>query len=165
MKRFGEAASGPGAVFLCGGTSAVQIGWRQSTNDADLHLDPEPPGLLASLPRIKEELGLNIELAAPSDFVPVRDDWRDRSPFIRRHGSIDFFHYDFYSQALAKLERSHRQDTRDIEEMISRGLIDTAEFKRMVESIEPRLIRFPAIDPPSLRRKLRRLLERGTTDG
>jgi hypothetical protein len=34
------------------------------------------------------ELDLNIEPAAPSDFIPVPDGWENRSPLIRREGKL-----------------------------------------------------------------------------
>ena len=37
--------------------------------------------------------------------LPSLPGWRERSLFIDRHGRLDFYHYDPYSQALAKLER------------------------------------------------------------
>ena len=46
-----------------------------------------------------------MDLAAPDDFIPALPDWRERSVFIARHGTVEFFHYDFYAQALAKVAR------------------------------------------------------------
>jgi hypothetical protein len=48
---------------------------------------------------------LNVELAAPSDFIPVPDGWEERSPLIRREGKISFHHFDPVAQALSKAER------------------------------------------------------------
>ena len=67
--------------------------------------DREPVGIFDVLRRLKEELEINIELASPDDFIPALDGWQGRSVFIARHARIDFFHYDFYAQALAKIER------------------------------------------------------------
>ena len=56
---------------------------------------------------LQDELDLNVELTVPDQFVPPLPGWRERSPFIARYGEVDFYHYDFYGQALAKIERSH----------------------------------------------------------
>jgi hypothetical protein len=40
----------------------------------------------------------------------------------------------------------------DVGELIARGLIERAELLRLFEAIEPRLYRFPAVDPAALRR-------------
>ena len=42
MLGIGRLARGPGRVHLVGGASAVTLGWRLATIDADLKLDPEP---------------------------------------------------------------------------------------------------------------------------
>jgi hypothetical protein len=67
---------------------------------------------------------------------------------IRR---LSFLHYDFYSQALAKLERGHVKDLLDVQEMVRRALIEPDELLRLFTAIEPELYRYPAIDPPSFR--------------
>lgn len=94
---------------------------------------------------------MNIELAAPDDFLPPLPGWRTRSVFIARFGPVDFFHYDFYAQALAKIERSHEQDLVDVAAMRRERLIEPARLTALFGRIEPALIRYPAIDPPSLR--------------
>ena len=41
MRQLGEQATSPGRVYLVGGASAVLLGWRETTIDLDLKLDPE----------------------------------------------------------------------------------------------------------------------------
>jgi hypothetical protein len=41
MRGIGTASRGPGRVYLVGGASAVLLGWRETTVDADLKLEPE----------------------------------------------------------------------------------------------------------------------------
>ena len=146
MRRLGREARGRGGVYLVGGASAVLIGWRDMTLDVDLKLDPEPPGTFAAIARAKDELDMNIELAAPDDFIPPLPGWRERSVFIVRHGDVDFLHYDFYAQALAKIERSHQQDLRDVRAMLRASLIHPTRLAELFEAIKPELPRYPAID-------------------
>jgi len=105
LAELGRRARGPGRVYLTGGATALLHGWRTSTVDVDVKLDPEPAGAFEAIAELKEELDLNVELAAPDQFVPPVPGWRERSVFIARHGSVDFFHFDPLSQALAKLAR------------------------------------------------------------
>ena len=154
MRRLGEEARGPGRVYLVGGASAVIMGWRQTTVDVDLKLDPEPPGVFEAIARAKDALDINVELAAPDEFIPPLADWQGRSVYIVRHGQVDFFHYDFYAQALAKIERGHDLDHRDIVAMHARGLIDPDRLPGFLASIEPALLRYPAIDPGTFRGKV-----------
>ena len=156
MRRLGEEAQGPGRVYLVGGASAVLIGWRDMTVDVDLKLAPEPPGLFAAISRAKEALNMNVELAAPDDFIPPLPGWQERSSHIARHGLVDFFHYDFHAQALAKIERGHAQDLRDVEAMRRLDLVGAQRLVEFFGAIEPDLLRYPAIDAACFRDKVRR---------
>ena len=110
MKALGKAAKGHGKIYFVGGVSAVLFEWRITTVYIDLKLDPEPIGIFDALPEIKDKLSINIELASPDNIIPTLIGWKERSVFIARHGKIYFYHYDFYSQALAKIERYHTRD-------------------------------------------------------
>jgi hypothetical protein len=112
------------------------------------------PAALRSLPAIKEELRINVELAAPHHFVPELPGWRERSRYIGCEGELHFHHYDFYAQALSKIERGHAQDVEDVDMMFARGLVDGEELLRLFARVEPELYRYPALDPKSLRRKV-----------
>ena len=148
---------GRGSVYLTGGATAVLNGWRASMIDVDIKVIPDQDELLREIPKLKERLNLNVELAAPSDFIPVPDGWEERSPFIRREGTISFHHFDLVAQALSKAERRHAQDLLDVKEMVASGLVDPADAITEFDSIEPELYRFPAIDPPSFRRSVEEL--------
>jgi len=121
------------------------------TVDVDLKADPEPAGFFEAIAKLKDELAVNIELAAPSDFIPELPNWRERSLFIARHGFIDFYHYDPFSQALSKLERGHSRDLTDVESMLQAGLINRHTLWHHFLQIEAQLIRYPALDPNSFR--------------
>ena len=132
-------------------------GWRDTTVDVDIKLIPDRDELLREIPRLKEQLHLNVELAAPSDFIPLPEGWEDRSPLIRKEGKLSFHHFDPIAQALSKAERGHDQDLRDVREMIACGLVNPAEVRAQFELIEPELYRFPAIDPSSFRKAVESL--------
>jgi hypothetical protein len=157
MRELGRAVDVEGRVYLTGGATAVLHGWRATTIDVDIKLIPDRDELMREIPRLKEELNLNVELAAPSDFIPVPDGWEDRSPLIRREGNLSFHHFDPVAQALSKAERGHSQDIRDVQKMIASGLVDPAEVRSQFEAIEPNLYRFPAIDPASFRKAVKDL--------
>ena len=152
MVEIGRAVTEPVDVYFTGGVTAILHGWRESTIDIDLAVVPESDELLRAVPRLKETLSLNVELASPDHFIPEVPGWRDRSPFIAREGAVTFRHYDFYAQALSKIERGHDQDLRDVQRMIDDGLVERVQLARHFEAIEPLLYRFPAIDPAAFRR-------------
>jgi hypothetical protein len=147
MRELGRAVNVDGRVYLTGGATAVLHGWRETTIDVDIKLIPDSDEILREIPRLKEALNLNVELAAPSDFIPLPTGWEDRSPLIRREGKLSFHHFDPVAQALSKVERGHDQDIRDVQEMIAAGLVNPAEALDQFKAIEPELYRFPAIDP------------------
>ncbi len=159
MKALSRAAKGPGAIYFTGGASAVLEGWRESTIDVDLKLDPEAPGVFEALPRLKDELDLNVELASPDDFIPALPDWKNRSPLIAQKGPLRFYHYDFFAQALSKIERGHSQDVLDVDEMFRRRLVNSAELRSLFERIRPGLNRFPAIDADDFANKVAEALK------
>lgn len=139
-------------AYVTGGATAVLLGWRTSTIDVDIVFVPERDTLLRALPALKERLRINVEIASPAHFIPVRPGWEDRGRFEAEIGPLTFYHFDLYAQALAKVERGHAQDVADVEEMLLRGLIDPRGALEYFLMIEPELYRFPAIDPPSFRR-------------
>jgi hypothetical protein len=146
-------------VYFTGGVTAVLLGWRESTIDIDLKVVPDADEVLRAIPRLKEELRVNVELASPAEFVPELSGWQDRSLFIAREGRADFFHYDLYSQALAKIERGHALDRVDVREMLRRGLVEPPRVRSYFAEMEPKLYRYPAIDPSAFGRALDEALE------
>jgi hypothetical protein len=149
MVALGKRVRGSGRIYLTGGATALLHGWRLMTIDIDLKPDPEPPGLFEALAVLKDELDINVELASPADFIPAIPGWRERSLFIARHGSLEFFHYDPYGQALSKLQRRHDRDLLDVRAMLGAKLIARDRLREMFTLIKPQLIRYPAIDPAS----------------
>ncbi|HXW08454.1 MAG TPA: DUF6036 family nucleotidyltransferase [Vicinamibacterales bacterium] len=160
MRALGDAARGDARVYFTGGATAVLHGFRTSTLDVDVKFVPERDELYRAIPGIKERLALNVELASPADFIPVRPDWEDRSPFIGREGRVAFHHFDLSAQALAKIERGHAQDLQDVSQLLDRGLVQREELRRYFEAIEAGMYRYPSIDVPSFRSRLARALER-----
>jgi len=130
------------------------LGFREQTIDIDLKLEPEPKGAFEAIAVLKNRLDLNVKLASPDDFIPRAADWRERSRHIASIGQVDFFHYDFSLQALAKLERGHGQDLEDVASFIRGGYVSAEEMKSRFAEIEPGLLRYPAIDPPQFRKKV-----------
>jgi hypothetical protein len=155
MAALGRETSGAGRIYLTGGATALLYGWRPMTVDIDLKADPEPSRFFESIAHLKDSLQINVELASPSDFIPELPDWRSRSIFIERHGQLDFYHLDPYSQALSKISRGHPRDLTDINAMVSTGLISKDRLIGYFTDIEPLLIRYPAIDPKSFSRSVK----------
>lgn len=151
MAEMARSADAEASIYFTGGATAVLLGWRASTIDIDLKVIPEQDAIFRAIPRLKEELRINVELASPGDFIPLPPGWEDRSRFVDRIGRATYYHFDLYAQALAKIERSHAQDLADVREMLDRGLIQPVLALELFEAIEPHLYRYPAVDPASFR--------------
>ncbi|MDQ3728791.1 MAG: hypothetical protein M3355_04305 [Actinomycetota bacterium] len=151
-------APDPTAVYLTGGATAVLEGWRASTVDVDMLIEPESDVVMRRLSELKEELQVNVELASPLDFLPALPEWRERSRSRFREGAIEVYDFDFYSQALSKVARGFELDLADVRAMLERGLVDPGRLRELYAAIEGELFRFPSVDPASLRKKLDRAL-------
>ena len=79
MRALGQAAEADTRVYFTGGVTAVLFGWRPSTIDVDLKIVPDHDRLYRALPELKEQLAMNLELAAPDDFIPVKAGWLEES--------------------------------------------------------------------------------------
>jgi hypothetical protein len=158
LKELAQEADDEVAVYLTGGATAVLLGWRDSTIDADILMVPEQDSLYRALPRLKEELQINVEIVSPAHFIPELPGWRERSLWIESMGKVTYYHYDTYAQALAKIERGHAKDLGDVAALLARGLVSPERLREMFEAMAPRLYRYPAIDPPSFRKRLEEAL-------
>jgi hypothetical protein len=157
MKAVGRAGRKRARIYFVGGATAVLLGWRETTIDVDVKIVPESDEILRALPHLKEDLELNIELASPDDFIPPVPGWEERSSYISKEGPIEFFHYDFYAQALAKIERGHKTDLLDVQQMIERGLIEPSRLRELFARIQNNLYKYPAIDAETFRRAVEKL--------
>jgi hypothetical protein len=155
MRELAANARVPVAVYFTGGATAVLLGWRGTTVDVDVRIDPEQDSVLRAISDLKERLDINLELASPEDFVPVMTDWRSRSPFIERRGRVSFHHFDLHAQALSKVERGHEQDSADVAAMLERGLIEPSSMWRYYDAVAPNLYRYPTLSASSLERAMR----------
>jgi hypothetical protein len=158
MSEVGKLAEGPGRVYLVGGATALLYGIRPQTIDIDIKLDPEPRAIFEGIALIKERLRVNVELASPDQFIPPIPGWQDRSVFIGLKGQVEFFHYDPYGQALAKIQRGHARDLEDARAFVRLKLIEPSKLSACFEQIRRDLVRYPAVDEEAFERQLQAFL-------
>jgi len=159
LEELSRAARDPPRLYLTGGASQLLRGLRESTLDVDLTFEPERDDILRSMVALKESLGVNVEIVSPAHFVPALPGWRDRCEFAGQFGALAVHHFDPYTQALSKLERGHDRDQRDVAALVANGLVDPVRLRALFGEVEAELFRYPAIDPPSLRRAVDLLAE------
>ena len=137
-------------IFLVGGGTAVEQGWRESTIDVDLYAADE--AVFIDIQRVKEAERINVEFARPEHFVPPLAGAANRHLFIETFRGVSFFHYDPYSQALSKVVRGFRRDLQDARRFIDTGLVDPARFRALVETIpDSAFAKYPALSPQPIR--------------
>jgi hypothetical protein len=120
-------------VYLVGGGTAVLEGWRESSIDADLYSKQDD--IFKDVQGIKERLQLNIEFARPEEFVPPLEGCESRHVFIEAIGGVSFYHYDPYSQLLAKVVRGFGRDLVDAQAFVASGMVEPERFKTLVDAI------------------------------
>jgi len=150
LVELGRHAEIPTKLFLVGGSTALLHGWRASTVDIDLLLEPDSGAVARAIPEIKERLRVSVEFASPLDFLPPLPGWRDRSRFLQQQGQLAIFEFDLYSQALSKIERGFETDLVDVKSMLAEGLVERATLQRLFDAIVGEMFRFPAIDAAAL---------------
>ena len=160
MKALASEARTPSRIYLVGGATAVLLGWRSATIDVDLKILPESDEILRALPRLKEQLRINIELASPDDFIPALPGWQERSQFIQQKGKLSFYHYDFYAQALAKIERGHARDSNDVDQLIESGEVELNRLWELFISIKSEIYRYPDLDADAFERAVKRVMKK-----
>ena len=110
LQALGQTMRRPLRLYLVGGAVLIDLDLRQATLDVDFVARADDPEALAdferALPRLKEQLDLNVEPASPEDFMPVPAGALEFSPFIRTYGKVAVYYYHLPSLVLAKVARS-----------------------------------------------------------
>lgn len=133
FKRVGDVLKRPAALYITGGTTAVYLGIREGTIDVNLSGDLDE--LFSEIPRLKNELNVNVETAKPTDFVPPLPGEEERHLRIDSFGKATFFHFDPYSQAFSKIVRAHATDLADAKALIARGHVDPERLRELVHEV------------------------------
>jgi len=153
MDELGNSLTQPVIIYFTGGATAVLLGYRNILLDVDIKPEPDISELYQHIRKLRESLNINIELDAPDKFIPELPNWRERSIFIEKIGKVEFKHYDLYSQAMAKVERGSEQDIKDAKNFVKHS-VDIEKLMNFFIQIKERFIKYPAINPEELERKL-----------
>lgn len=128
LKALSHSLHGPVRLYLVGGSVLVDLGLREATLDVDYVARSEDPAALQqleqALPRLKEQLNVNVEPASPEDFMPVPAGALDRSTYVRSYGPVSVYYYHLPSLVLAKVARSAERDLADVALLVKGGHVD-----------------------------------------
>jgi hypothetical protein len=145
MKLIGKTLKKRATIYLTGGSTAILCGFREGTIDIDLSGDMEE--LFSHIPKIKERLQINIELAKPRDFIPSLSDEKDRHIPIGLFGKVTFMNFDPYSQVFSKIVRGHETDIADAKAMVTAKLVDAKKLCKMVKKLpDQQFARYPRLN-------------------
>ncbi|MBI3741676.1 MAG: hypothetical protein HY257_07975 [Chloroflexi bacterium] len=117
-------------------------GFREQSLDVDVSFevdDADHGKFVQTIRELKDELIINVEEVSPADFIPLPSGARDRAVFIGRYGSLDIFHFDFYSTALSKIARGTQEDLDDVLTLMRAGRIEHNRLEKYFAEIKPRV--------------------------
>ena len=154
----------PGRLYLVGGSSLILVSSKVSTLDIDLKIEisaEHHSEFIRCLRQVSRHLQVPVEEASPDQFIPLPSGYATRHRFIGRYGSLDVFHFDFYSIALSKIYRGNEKDFDDVTQMIRQNVIELASLKEYFTTILPQVETFNlSADPIDFLRKFTLLEER-----
>ena len=149
MKSVGETLRRRATFYLTGGSTAILYGFREGTIDIDIAGDMDE--LFEHIPKIKERLKINVELAKPTDFVPGLPGEESRHVPIGTFGKATFMHFDPYAQAFSKIVRGHETDIADAKALVAANLVEAKKLCEMVKQLPDRsFARYPRLNRPSV---------------
>ena len=165
LQQLGRTFHKPARLYLVGGAALVHLGIRPGfTHDIDVQVYGANEGdLIVTIQKLIERLQINIEFAAPGDFIPLPLQWEAHAQFVGRYGTIDVFYFDFYSIALSKIERGNDRDIADVKLLIQYGMVTPDELDNAYQEVLAQLGkgRYPRITPQRFAERyqaIRRLL-------
>src|SRR5437764_106550 len=96
LHALGRTLRRPIRLYLVGGTVLVDLDLRAATVEVDYVVRADDPEALVdverSIPRLKEQLNLNVEPASPEDFMPMPRGALEQSSFVRMYGTVAVYH-------------------------------------------------------------------------
>lgn len=146
LTRLDESLDRPGVVFLLGGSSLVWRDIKKYSMDIDLALagdEPDPIVLLDAIDRAQDFIETTVDIIRMGETMPLPDDFGSRAEKVEDLNLrfLTVRHFDPYSIALTKLNRSEQRDFSDVGAMVGSGLIDCAELRHHAESVAKRFPR------------------------
>ncbi len=126
-----------GRIYLVGGAALVHAGIRPavSATTQDIYLDVASGDLYQTVNQLKQSLNINVEFASPGDFIPLPQNWQNRSRYVGRYGAIDVFYFDSYSIALSKIDRGTTRDLQDVVLLLQNQEITLIELDRAAQEV------------------------------
>ena len=148
LDALGKSFRKPGRLYLADSAALVHFGLRPgSTMDIDVAIEaPDEDEMVMAIRKLVEKMQINVEFAAPGDFIPLPIHWMDQARYVGRYGSIDVFYFDFYSLALSKISRGNDRDLIDVKLLLQQKLITLEDLDAAYSEVLPRMGKRPYIN-------------------
>ena len=157
LQRLGRCIRFHASLDRLGGSSLLPVAGTTSTFDINVQFSTaheHHAEFIRCLRTVSREMGILVELASPEQFIPLPAGFQERCQFVGRYGSLDVFHFDFYSIALAKVHRGNEKDFDDVVRMVKTELISLSTLEAYLAQILPDYEFYqPTADPEMFRRK------------
>jgi hypothetical protein len=141
LMELGRRFRGSGRIYLVGGTTMVYEGFRDQTLEVKLAFEfssQYQTQFIEIVREVNQELNVIVKEVSPGDFIPLPAGYKDRCRFLGRFGNIDVFHFDPYSMALSKIERSTEEDFSDVLALLEADWIQIETLELHFQDILPR---------------------------
>ena len=145
LEDLGRRFRYPGRLYLVGGTSLILVDAKVSTLDVNVKIEvsaEHKDELVRCLRETGRQSQLSVEQASPDQYIPLPRGHEGRHRFVGRFGSLDVFHFDFYSVALSKLLRGNEKDYEDVVQMVWTNLIALEQLQLYFFEVLPQLETF-----------------------
>jgi len=145
----------------------VDLQLRQSTSDIDYTAITEDEQAADELEQavrsLKNDLDVNVEPAAPHDFLPVPAWARERGRFVGQYGPVAVYYYHLPSLVLAKVARGYEQDLDDAEKLIRAAGVTWQEIEQTWREMRASPRGWLRYEPEEVERRLEQLRRRAGT--
>lgn len=158
LTALGQSLRSPIRLYLVGDAVMVDLGVRQATLDIAYTAQADDVQALADLerqlPRLKDQLDVNVEPASPADFMPVPRNALGASRYMRQYGPVALYHCHYPSIVLSKVARSAERDLADVELLVREGLVSWADVEAAWAEVRTRETGWLRHTPTEVERRL-----------
>src|SRR6266700_104757 len=151
LKNLGRTFRKPGRLYLVGGAALVHMGLRSgTTQDIDVEVSEDTTDeIFPTIWQLRRQMQINVEPVSAEKFIPLPSQWMAQSKWIGRYGTVDGFYFDFYSIALAKIQRGNTRDINDVKLLLQEKVITIQGLDDAYNEILPQVGKDPykKLDP------------------
>jgi hypothetical protein len=164
LEVLGRRLHRPVRFYLVGGSIFVDLGLRGTTVDLDYVVQSDEQDAIEEferlVPRLKNELKINLKPASPADFLPLPDDVLAHSRYVRSFGNVHVYYFDLASTVISKVARGAERDLGDVEAMVRAGEVSWTEVQARWQQVRGSKRGWIRYDPVTIEARLEMMRRR-----